>query len=222
METHPDYQTIRLAMDDGVATITLNRLEKKNALNPALNEEMVSVLDRLRYDPAAQVLVLTGAGDSFCAGMDLKECFQDLQDNPIEWDRMQNMAQEWRGEKLRMFPKPTIAAVNGWCFGGGIPIVAACDLAIAAEEAVFGISEINFGGIPAGPVAKVVGECMRPRDALYYILTGKSFGGRRAAEMGLVNEAVSPGSFPGRSGNWPASSRAKIPSRCGPPRSFSS
>ncbi len=222
METHPDYQTIRLAMDDGVATITLNRPEKKNALNPALNEEMVSVLDRLRYDPAAQVLVLTGAGDSFCAGMDLKECFQDLQDNPIEWDRMQNMAQEWRGEKLRMFPKPTIAAVNGWCFGGGIPIVAACDLAIAAEEAVFGISEINFGGIPAGPVAKVVGECMRPRDALYYILTGKSFGGRRAAEMGLVNEAVPPGSFPGRSGNWPASSRAKIPSRCGPPRSFSS
>ena len=121
METHPDYQTIRLEMDDGVATVTLNRPEKKNALNPALNEEVVSVLDRLRYDPAAQVLVITGAGDSFCAGMDLKECFQDLQDNPIEWDRMQNMAQEWRGEKLRMFPKPTIAAVNGCASAAGSP-----------------------------------------------------------------------------------------------------
>jgi trans-feruloyl-CoA hydratase/vanillin synthase len=193
MGAQKKYETIRVENHERVTTITLNRPKKKNALNPTMSEEMLHVLNWLRYDEATDVLVITGAGDSFCAGMDLKECFIDLQDRPVEWDRMQTTAQEWRGAKLRMFPRPTIAAVNGWCFGGGIPIVAACDLAIAAEEAVFGISEINFGHIPAGPVTKVVGEWMRPRDALYHIMTGENFDGRRAADMGLVNYAV-PGS----------------------------
>ncbi len=190
MGAYPDYETIRIENDDGVTTVTLNRPEKKNAINPAMSADMVDALDRLRFDKATDVLVFTGAGDSFCAGMDLKETFVDLKDKPLEWDRTQALAQEWRGQKLRMFPKPTIAAVNGWCFGGGIPVAAGCDLAIAAEEATFGIPEINFGSIPAGPVTKVVGELMRPRDALYYIMTGKPFDGRKAAEMGLVNQAV--------------------------------
>ena len=189
MGAYPGYETIRIENDDGVTTVTLNRPEKKNAISPAMSTDMVDALDRLRFDKTTDVLVFTGAGDSFCAGMDLKETFVDLKDKPLEWDRTQALAQEWRGQKLRMFPKPTIAAVNGWCFGGGIPVAAGCDLAIAAEEATFGIPEINFGSIPAGPVTKVVGELMRPRDALYYIMTGKPFDGRKAAEMGLVNQA---------------------------------
>lgn len=86
--------------------------------------------------------------------------------------------------------KPTMAMVNGWCFGGGFTPLVACDLAIAAEEARFGLSEINWGIIPAGNVTRAVAAVMKQRDALYYIMTGETFDGRKAAEMGLVNEAV--------------------------------
>ena len=80
--------------------------------------------------------------------------------------------------------------VNGWCFGGGFTPLVACDLAIAAEDAQFGLSEINWGIIPAGNVTRAVAAAMRQRDALYYIMTGENFDGRKAAQMGLVNEAV--------------------------------
>jgi len=80
--------------------------------------------------------------------------------------------------------------VNGWCFGGAFTPVVSCDLAIAAEEATFGLSEINWGIIPAGVVTKAVSQVMNQRDCLYYIMTGETFDGRKAASMGLVNEAV--------------------------------
>lgn len=88
------------------------------------------------------------------------------------------------------FPRPTIAMVNGWCFGGAFHVLIGCDLAIAAEDARFGLSEINWGIIPAGIVTKSVSQVMSQRDALYYIMTGDSFDGRQAAEMRLVNVAV--------------------------------
>ena len=91
---------------------------------------------------------------------------------------------------LRMFPKPTIAMVNGHCFGGAFTIVASCDFALAADEAVFGLSEVNWGALPAGLVSKVAATLMPYRDALYFAMTGKSFDGRRAAEVRLVNESV--------------------------------
>jgi len=80
--------------------------------------------------------------------------------------------------------------VNGWCFGGAFTPLVACDLAIAAEDAKFGLSEINWGILPGGNVTRAVAEVMRHRDALYYIMTGEVFDGRKAAEMGLVNQAV--------------------------------
>jgi len=88
------------------------------------------------------------------------------------------------------YPKPTIAMVNGWCFGGAFTPLVSCDLAIAAEDATFGLSEINWGIIPAGVVTKAVAQVMSQRDALYYIMTGETFDGRKAAAMNLVNEAV--------------------------------
>jgi len=86
--------------------------------------------------------------------------------------------------------KPNIAMVNGWCFGGAFNSMIACDLAIAAEEATFGLSEINWGIIPAGNVTKAAIDSMGYRNALYYAMTGETFDGRKAAAMGLVNEAV--------------------------------
>jgi trans-feruloyl-CoA hydratase/vanillin synthase len=91
---------------------------------------------------------------------------------------------------LLNYPKPTIAMVNGWCFGGAFTPLVACDLAIAAEEAQFGLSEINWGILPGGQVTKAVTACMPHRDAMYYAMTGETFSGKKAAEFRLVNEAV--------------------------------
>jgi len=177
--------------DEGIAWVTLNRPQKRNAMNPALNHEMLGVLDALELDERCGVVVLTGAGDAFTAGMDLKEYFRETDGlPPIANARIKRQATDWMWRKLMYYAKPTIAMVNGWCFGGGFTPLVACDLAIAAEEAQFGLSEINWGIIPAGNVTRAVAAVMNQRDALYYIMTGEIFDGRKAAQMGLVNEAV--------------------------------
>jgi trans-feruloyl-CoA hydratase/vanillin synthase len=96
----------------------------------------------------------------------------------------------WQWRRLLHYPKPTIAMVNGWCFGGAFTPLVACDLAIAAEDAIFGLSEINWGIIPGGVVSKAITEVLGLRQALYYVMTGENFDGRKAASVGLVNEAV--------------------------------
>ena len=158
-------------------------------MNPALHRDMTSALEALRYETTARVVLITGAGDAFCGGMDLKEFFTDLKDNPVEYDRITRMAVEWRGRTLRYYPKPTVAVINGYCFGGAFSIVEGCDLAIAAEEATFGLSEINFKLFPGGSVSKSLANLLRPRDALWYGLTGEPFNGVVAAQIGLVNKA---------------------------------
>lgn len=184
------YETILVEKRDGVATVTLNRPAKRNAMSPRLHEEMTHVLEALRYDDEARVVVITGAGEAFCAGMDLKEFFHELKDTPLEYDRVKRLAVEWRGRTLRYYPKPTIAKVNGYCFGGAFSIVEGCDLAVAAEEATFGLSEINFKLFPGGSVSASLANLMRPRDAMLYGLTGRPFDGRKAAEIGWINYAV--------------------------------
>lgn len=184
------YQTLLIEKADGVGLVTLNRPAKKNAMNPQLHEDMTALLDDLRYDNDVRCIVITGAGDTFCAGMDLKEVFHDLKDQPARYDRIVRMATEWRGRTLRYYPKATIAMVNGYCFGGAFPNVEACDLAIAADEAQFGLSEINFKLFPGGFVSKSIGNIFRPRDALLYAMSGRTFDGRKAADMGFVNFSV--------------------------------
>jgi len=177
--------------DDGIAWVTLNRPEKRNAMSPALNEEMLRVVTALATDDRCGVLVLTGAGESFAAGMDLKEYFRQTDGAPdtVLLD-VRRTAEEWQWRRLRDYPKPTIAMVNGWCFGGAFTPVCACDLALAAEDAIFALSEINWGILPAGNVTKATMETIGYRNALYYTMTGEQFDGRKAAEMGLVNQAV--------------------------------
>lgn len=185
-----DYKTICAEFDDGVCLLTLDRPDKRNAMNPVLGEEITDALEKLRNDKRCRVLVITGAGESFCAGMDLKEFFIDLQDKPAEYDRAHRVAVEWRGRTLRLFPKPTIAMVNGHCFGGAFTIVEGCDLAVAAEDAKMGLSEINFKMFPGGSVGKSMGNLLRPRDYMLYALTGRPMTGKIAAEIGLINYAV--------------------------------
>jgi trans-feruloyl-CoA hydratase/vanillin synthase len=190
-KNEPWGNDVLVEFDDGIAWVTLNRPEKRNAMSPALNEEMRQTVEALATDERCGVFVLTGAGDAFAAGMDLKEYFR-VTDNAPDTVLLQvrRTAEEWQWRRLRDYPKPTIAMVNGWCFGGAFTPVCACDLALAAEEAVFGLSEINWGILPAGNVTKATIETIGYRNALYYTMTGENFDGRRAAEMGLVNRAV--------------------------------
>jgi trans-feruloyl-CoA hydratase/vanillin synthase len=187
----PGGQNVLVEFDEGIAWVTLNRPEKRNAMSPALNDEMVKVVDALETDDRCGVVVLTGAGSAFSAGMDLKEYFRETDgESDITIFRTRRAGEEWQWRKLKEFLKPTIAMVNGWCFGGAFTPVCACDLAIAAENATFGLSEINWGILPAGNVTKATMETIGYRNALYYTMTGENFDGRKAAEMGLVNEAV--------------------------------
>jgi feruloyl-CoA hydratase/lyase len=186
-----DWETVLVEIDDGIAWVTLNRPEKRNCMSPKLNSEMTEILDLLEVEDSVGVLVLTGAGDSFSAGMDLKEFFRETDPLPyIQQTKIRRQAVLWQNFMLMNFPKPTIAMVNGWCFGGAFTPLVSCDLAISAEEAQFGVSEINWGIIPAGNVTRAIIATMNLRNAMMYIMTGRTFDGRKAAEMGLVNEAV--------------------------------
>ncbi len=185
------WSTVKVEVDGGIAWVTLNRPEKRNAMSPTLNREMISVLETLELDAEAQVLVLTGAGDSWTAGMDLKEYFRENDGKPeIFQEKLRRDCSQWQWKLLRMYSKPTIAMVNGWCFGGAFSPLVACDLAISADEAVYGLSEINWGIPPGNLVSKAVADTMGHRQALHYIMTGDTFTGKEAAAMGLVNKSV--------------------------------
>ena len=185
------WTTVEVVVEEGIAWVTLNRPDKRNAMSPTLNREMIEVLEAIELDDEAQVLVLTGAGDSWTAGMDLKEYFREVDGkSEIYQERIRRDACDWQWKLLRFYNKATIAMVNGWCFGGAFSPLVACDLAIAADEATFGLSEVNWGIPPGNLVSKAVADTMGHRNALYYIMTGEPFSGRQAAEMGLVNKSV--------------------------------
>jgi trans-feruloyl-CoA hydratase/vanillin synthase len=185
------WKTVKVDVENGIGWITLNRPEKRNAMSPTLNREMIDVLETLELDDEAQVVVLTGAGDAWTAGMDLKEYFRETDGKPeIMQERMRRDCSQWQWKLLRMYSKATIAMVNGWCFGGAFSPLVACDLAISADEAVYGLSEINWGIPPGNLVSKAVADTMGHRQALHYIMTGDTFTGKEAAAMGLVNKSV--------------------------------
>jgi feruloyl-CoA hydratase/lyase len=185
-----EAETVAYDIEDRIAWVRFNRPEKRNCMSPELNRQMMRVLDELEFRDDVGVLVLSGEGESWSAGMDLKEYFRENEARGLGAVRAaQREAYGW-WRRLRWYQKPTIAMVNGWCFGGGYGPLYACDLAFAAEEAKFALSEINWGILPGGGATKVVAELMPMRDAMYHALTGELIDGRKAAEWRLVNEAL--------------------------------
>jgi feruloyl-CoA hydratase/lyase len=184
------YQTILVKKEEGITWVIFNRPDKRNAMSPQMHSEMNDALSKLAYDEETKVLILTGAGNSFCAGQDLKLYFRETADDPEAWAKATQAANQWRWHRLTTFPKPTIAMINGHCFGGAFTQVCACDMAIASDDAQFGLSEVNWGVIPGGIVSWNVAEILSYRDALYYAMTGLPFNGRKAAEIRLVNYSV--------------------------------
>ncbi len=187
MPAEKKYETILIEKDQGITWVTFNRPDKRNAMSPQLHLEMDDALDDLAVDPDTEVLVITGAGEAFCAGQDMQLYFRGTARDPAARHRARRAANQWRWQKLSTFPKPTIAMVNGYCFGGAFTQVCACDFAIAADEAIFGLSEVNWGILPGGIVAWNVAQVLSYRDALYYAMTGDPFDGKKAKEIGFVN-----------------------------------
>jgi trans-feruloyl-CoA hydratase/vanillin synthase len=188
------WKTVKVEVENGIAWLYFNRPEKRNAMSPTLNREMGEALDAIETDEQAKVVVLTGEGAAWSAGMDLKEYFREIDGaGDIVQERVRRQASDWQWRTLRFYSKPTIAMVNGWCFGGAFSPLVACDLAIADETAMFGLSEINWGIPPGNLVSKALADTIGHRKALEYIMTGDTFTGAEAAAMGLVNKAVPAG-----------------------------
>jgi methylglutaconyl-CoA hydratase len=183
------YETIQLAYDGGVATITLNRPEKRNAISFALIDDLLRALDEVARSEAI-VLILTGAGNAFCSGMDLDNLKALLGRTPEQnLEDSRSMVQLFRS--LYEFPKVTIAAVNGAAIAGGTGLALLCDFTLAVSEAKFGYTEVRIGFVPAIVstfLLRQVGE-KQARDLL---LTGRLFGADEAVRLGLVNKIVEP------------------------------
>jgi trans-feruloyl-CoA hydratase/vanillin synthase len=182
-------ENVKIERDGATTFIILNRPETRNAMSPQLHMDMVEALDWAEMDDETRVVIITGAGGHFCAGQDLKLYFRETENDPKARVRARRAAHTWRWDRLSNFPKPTIAMVHGYCFGGGFTPVIACDFAYAADDATFGLSEVNWGIIPGGLVAWAVTQVMNYRDAIYYSVTGDQFSGTEAAAMKFVNRS---------------------------------
>ncbi|WP_296038623.1 p-hydroxycinnamoyl CoA hydratase/lyase [uncultured Agrobacterium sp.] len=189
---------VAVEIGDGIAWVRFNRPEKRNAMSPELNRRMMEVLDELEFREDVGVLVLSGEGTAWTAGMDLKEYFRETEAKGLAGVRQSQRESYGWWRRLRWYQKPTIAMVNGWCFGGGYGPLFACDLAFAADEAKFGLSEINWGILPGGGATKVAVELMPFRQAMYHAMLGEPIDGQKAASWGLVNESLPLASLKGR------------------------
>ncbi|MES2187584.1 MAG: enoyl-CoA hydratase-related protein [Pseudomonadota bacterium] len=184
-----NFKHLKADNDEGVLTITLNRPEKRNAMNVELTLDMEKLLQAVAYDPAVRAVILRGEGAGFCAGMDLQDFFDATQRDEMTLRAARESANHWRVRLLRLLPQPVIAMVHGFCYGGAFGIVEGCDIAFAADDTQFALSEVNFGHFPAGPVNKAISRVMTPRAASYYSLSGKSFDGKEAERNGLVTRS---------------------------------
>lgn len=182
-----DYETILFENTDGVATVTLNRPGKLNAISSAMLHELRQCFERIRAEPSVRAVILTGAGRAFAAGADLKEL--------ASLDGVSGRDASQRGQEvfnqIENLGKPVIAAVRGYVLGGGCELAMAAALRIASENAQFGQPEVKLGLIPGyggcGRLARLVGTAR----ALEMILTGESITAHEAHRIGLVNRVVS-------------------------------
>jgi len=183
------YNTIQLAYDGGVATITLNRPEKRNAISFELIDDLLRALHEVAKSDAI-VLIVTGAGKAFCSGLDLENLKALLGRTPEEnLKDSRTMVQLFRS--LYEFPKVTIAAVNGAAIAGGTGLALLCDFTLAVPDAKFGYTEVRIGFVPA-IVSTFLLRQIGEKQARDLLLTGRIFGAEEAARLGLVSEIVLP------------------------------
>lgn len=180
---------LRVEAADGVVTITLNRPEKRNALNAAMINELTRAFEAAANAPACGVVLLTGAGNAFCAGMDLAH-LESLAAKTQEEHRADTEQIARLLRALYDLPKPTIAAVNGAAVAGGMGLATVCDFTLAAPEAKFGYTEVRIGFIPA-IVSTFLRQQVGDKRARDLLLTGRQIQAQEAFEMGLVTRVIS-------------------------------
>ena len=180
----------------GVATLTLNRPEKHNAFDDRMITDLLQALDNIGKDKSVRVLVLRAAGKSFCAGADL-----DWMRRMADYDFAQNLADARRLAqlmyRLNRLHKPVIARVQGASYGGGVGLIACCDIAIASDNAIFSLSEVRLGLIPS-VISPYLIAAIGSRAARRYFLSGERFDAARALQLSLVHEVVEPESLDAR------------------------
>ncbi|HEX2167039.1 MAG TPA: enoyl-CoA hydratase-related protein [Longimicrobiales bacterium] len=188
------FETLLLDISDHVATITINRPDKRNALNAVVRRELIDVLDQLRTDDDARVIVITGSGEkAFVAGADIVEFAERT---PLQ----QREAMQGRRvfDEVAAFPKPVIAMINGFALGGGCELALACDVRVAARSARFGQPEIRLGLIPGGGGTQRLPRLIGAGRALRLILTGDLIDAEEAYRIGLVDVLVDDGELHAR------------------------
>ncbi|MBI5720902.1 MAG: enoyl-CoA hydratase/isomerase family protein [Rubrivivax sp.] len=183
------FQTIRLDIDPvGVARITLSRPDVHNALNPTMFEEVGAALDAIEADPHARVVVLTGDGDTFCAGGDFR--WQQSQREQDRASRIRSGVPLARLlARLDTFGRPVIGRINGSAFGGGVGLIAVCDVVVAVDRARISLSEVRLGLVPA-TISPYVAAKLGPSYARRVFLNGKIMTAAEAQRYGLVHEVV--------------------------------
>jgi enoyl-CoA hydratase/carnithine racemase len=178
-------------IDDGIATVTLNRPDKLNAINYAMADALLAVLDRIETDAAVGAVIVTGAGGrAFSAGGDIREFSQSVRKGPEAAVRDFVRRGQAMTARMEAFPKPIIAAVNGLAYGGGCEVTEAVHLAVASESAMFAKPEIRLGMPPTFGGTQRLSRLAGRKRALELLLTGDPFPPGRALEMGLVNQVV--------------------------------
>jgi methylglutaconyl-CoA hydratase len=175
----------------GVVTLTLDRPEARNALSAALVTQLTAALEALADDGAARAIILTGAGDAFCAGADIGE-MRAAGAAPPEQNEADSRRFAAMLERLERQPQPTLALVNGAAYGGAIGLITACDIALAATGARFALSEVRLGLVPA-MISPYVLRAIGPREARRWFLSGETMDSATALRIGLVHEAIDPG-----------------------------
>ena len=183
-----EYETILFIPQNEVLHLVFNRPQVHNAFNSTMIAELADALERASQDKSLRVIVLSGQGKSFCAGADLN-WMREIIHYSFEQNLEESLQLAEVLYKLYALPKPTVAMVNGTAIGGGTGFISACDIAVASQEAKFGLSEVKIGLVPAAIspyVIRRIGEA-RARE---YFLTGKRISASKAVEIGLINEVV--------------------------------
>lgn len=182
------YETILAERRGNIGVVTLNRPELHNAFNDVLVAELNSVLDAAESDDSLHALVLTGAGKSFCAGADTQWMRGMAKASQLE-NREDSLQLARLMRRLNFLDKPTIARVNGAAYGGGIGLIACCDIAIGADDAKFALSEVKLGLVPS-VISPYVVDAIGLRQARRLFVTGEVFDAEQAVNIGLLHQAV--------------------------------
>lgn len=200
---------VLLDVTDGHARLTLNRPTLHNPLDGEVVEQLDHHLRTLAERPEVRVLTLQGAGPSFCAGADLKHFLAILDDEERLTAFME--AVQTMVERLEAFPRPVLAVVHGFALAGGLELLLACDLAVAAEDAVIGDQHANFGLIPGAGSTQRLPRILGERRAKELMYLGSRLSGREAATLGLVNRAVPAVQLEAEAERWVATLKEKSP-----------